>query len=140
MFRNVPLDYSRALLVRLLDDLGFNQRYSFVYLPRDFKRGLGLGYALVCLVTPADAQALIDIFESARSRGQDPSGFGCEASWSEPRQALEDHLERYRNSPVMHPSVPEEFKPLVFEHGVIVPFPSPTKTLRPPRIRHCKGE
>jgi hypothetical protein len=32
----------------------------------------------------------------------------CEVRWSGPHQGLEAHVERYRNSPVMHKSVPDE--------------------------------
>eukprot|EP00439_Symbiodinium_sp_Y106_P038344 s1688_g4.t1 len=37
------------------------------------------------------------------------------------------HVERYRNSPVMHRSVPDEYKPVIFKNGVRKKFPRPTK-------------
>ena len=30
----------------------------------------------------------------------------------------EAHVERYKNSPVMHKSVPDEYKPVIFADGV----------------------
>lgn len=44
---------------------------------------------------------------------------------------------RYRDSPIMHGSVPDEFKPVIFEAGTgrRVDFPEPTKKLRAPRRR-----
>jgi phosphatidylglycerophosphate synthase len=50
-------------------------------------------------------------------------------------KGLGAHIERYRNSPVMHESVPDEYKPAMYTRGVRVPFPPPTKNLRMPRIR-----
>ena len=39
----------------------------------------------------------------------------------------------------MHSTVPDEFKPLLFERGRRVAFPPPTKPIRLPRIRHSKA-
>mmetsp|Transcript_30241 Transcript_30241/g.66134 ORF Transcript_30241/g.66134 Transcript_30241/m.66134 type:complete len:157 (-) Transcript_30241:119-589(-) len=36
----------------------------------------------------------------------------------------------------MHEAVPDEYKPVVFQDGVRVPFPAATKKLRAPRMRH----
>ena len=33
-------------------------------------------------------------------------------NWSHPYQGLDAHIERYRNSPVMHEDVPDEYKPM----------------------------
>merc|ERR1712187_1092030 len=59
----------------------------------------------------------------------------CEVCWSEPLQGLETHCDRYRNSPVMHELVPDEFRPVLFDQGVRIPFPAPTKRIRPPRTK-----
>jgi len=52
-------------------------------------------------------------------------------------QGLPAHIDRYRNSPVMHESVEDEYKPAVFSPGTgdRAVFPPPTKKLRVPRIR-----
>ena len=47
----------------------------------------------------------------------------------EPAQA---HVERYRNSPVMHRSVPDQYKPVIFKDGVRKPFPRATKKVKAP--------
>jgi hypothetical protein len=39
----------------------------------------------------------------------------------------------------MHESVPQEYKPALFQNGMLVPFPRPTKKLRAPRVRHAKA-
>lgn len=53
-------------------------------------------------------------------------------SWSEGRQGLDAYVEKYRNSPVMHAEVPEEFKPSVFRSGLRVSFPAPTEEVQFP--------
>jgi len=140
MLRNIPTAYSRAELLALLDKQGFSGRYCFVYVPVDFTRNTGLGYALVCMSSPIDAEQLLENFNGLADWGSLQHGnLPCEASWSEPRQGLEEHIERYRNSPVMHKSVQDECKPVLFEDGMRIPFPAPTKAIRPPRIRHLKS-
>jgi len=47
-------------------------------------------------------------------------------------KGFEAHIERYRNSGVMQRSVPVEFKPAIFNDGVQVAFPRPTKRLKKP--------
>lgn len=139
MLRNIPGAYSRTELLSLLDIKGFCGRYSFVYVPVDFTRNVGLGYALVCMASHLDAQQLLEEFNNLVEWGAPEHGnCPCEASWSEPRQGLQEHVDRYRNSPVMHKTVPDEYKPVLFEGSVRIAFPAPTKAIRPPRIRHIK--
>lgn len=140
MLRNVPSKYSRAELLALLDAGDFEGRYEFVYVPVDFTRNIGLCYALVCMATPMDAELLLRYFNGFTAWGAPEHGdCPCETSWSEPRQGLQEHIERYRNSPVMHKSVPDEYKPILFHEGKRIDFPPPTKAIRPPRIRHIKS-
>lgn len=137
MLRPVPASYSRDLVVEMLDQAGFRGCYDFVYLPMDFTRGIGLGYALVSVLTPNIGKELIAAFTSFTTWAV-PSDAVCNASWSEPRQGYAELLERYRNSPVMHSSVPDEYKPAIFADGARIAFPAPTKSIRPPRVRYLK--
>jgi len=139
MLRNVPPAFGRSDLLAFLDGNGFGRRYDFVYLPVDFTHNLGLGYALVGLVDHESARAVMQSLQGLCFPSTCGS-FHCEASWSEPHRGLAGHIERYRNSPVMHPSMPDEYKPVIFVNGQRVPFPPPTKSIRPPRIRHPKVE
>merc|ERR1711957_1160484 len=41
-----------------------------------------------------------------------------EVVWSSPHQGLTILIERYRNARVMHPSVPDLYKPALFQNGV----------------------
>mmetsp|Transcript_30365 Transcript_30365/g.85649 ORF Transcript_30365/g.85649 Transcript_30365/m.85649 type:complete len:221 (-) Transcript_30365:147-809(-) len=139
MLRYVPPAVTRARFLGCLDHAGFAGRYDFVYLPVDFTYGVGLGYALVGFSAPQDAQRLVHELQGF-SFGEGPDGGPrCEASWSEPPRTLAEHIERYRNSPVMHPTMPEEYKPVLFKNGVRQEFPPPTRALRLPRIRHPKA-
>lgn len=134
MLRNIPNDYTRDMLLELLDTEGFARRYDFVYLPTDFKRMAGLGYAFVNLNTHEDAKRTWHHFQGFSS-WRFASQKVCEVAWGQPLQGLQQHIERYRNSPVMHADVPEEFRPLLFSGGVRIPFPPPTKQLRQPQAK-----
>jgi len=132
MLRNIPNDYSRDMLLELMDSQGFAGRYNFLYLPVDFKRMAGLGYAFVNCVSQVDAEEMMAKFHGFR-RWRFNSAKVCEVVWGEPLQGLEAHIDRYRNSPVMHGSVPDGCKPVIFESGLRQPFPAPTKRIRAPR-------
>merc|ERR1711939_809901 len=100
----------------------------------DFSKNACLGYAFVNFVSGTaakDAKKCLDGFKQWKVQ----SSKVCQACWGEPLQGLDSHVERYRNSPVMHSSVPEEFKPIMFRDGVQVTFPAPTKRIRKP----CKN-
>jgi len=137
MLRNLPNNYSRAMLMEMLDTEGFLGQYNFFYLPIDFKSGASLGYAFVNLVSSEVVQRFWATFNGF-SRWVLPSHKICEVAWSAPYQGLAAHLERYRNSPLMHENVPDEYKPVLLVNGVRADFPPPTKKLRAPWIKHCK--
>mmetsp|Transcript_42865 Transcript_42865/g.133831 ORF Transcript_42865/g.133831 Transcript_42865/m.133831 type:complete len:411 (+) Transcript_42865:396-1628(+) len=135
MLRNLPNDYTRDMLLKMLDDEGFNSKYNFVYLPVDFKRMAGLGYAFVNMETHQAALEIWKHFDGFKKWAL-VSPKVCQVAWGEPLQGLESHIERYRNSPVMHSDVEEMFKPLVFRNGQRQPFPLPTKRIRQPRMKY----
>jgi len=134
MLRNLPNNLNRCGLLDLLDNHGFAARYNFMYLPIDFARQANLGYAFVNLVDEQAAEEFKVCFQGF-SEWNGPSKKVCEVLWSTPCQGLDDHILRYRNSPVMHPAVPDECKPALFQFGERVPFPEPTKAIQRPRFR-----
>lgn len=135
MIRNLPNNYGRNDVVALLDEQGFLAKYDFVYLPIDFKNSSGLGYAFVNMVSHEDALEVMNKLGGFKD-WKVPSQKVCEVAWGNPeQQGLDFHISRYRNSPVMHNSVNEEFKPLIFQDGKPVPFPEPTKAPRRPRMK-----
>lgn len=136
MLRGLPETSTRAAVLQLLDAQGFFGRYNFVYLPVDFKRHRHLGYALINLVSPSEALRFSRHFEGFAVRSSDAAGESiCGVAWCSPQQGLTAHVERYRNSPVMHESVPEEWRPLLLAHGVPITFPPPTIKIKAPRLK-----
>lgn len=134
MMRNLPEGFTRTLLLQLLSAEGFFGRFDFIYVPFDFKRQSNLGYALINLVTSSEAQRFFRHFDGFRDWHM-PNDNPCAVIWSDPHQGLSSHVERYRNSPVMHESVPEQWRPMLFKHGVAVPFPEPTKKIKAPKVK-----
>jgi hypothetical protein len=134
MLRNLPNNYTRPMVLHLLDTEGFKGKYDFFYLPIDFKTNACLGYAFINLTSAAMVDTFWQTFDGF-SRWVLPSRKVCGVTWSSPHQGLEAHVDRYRNSPVMHSSVPEEYRPLVFVGGQRVPFPGPTREPKAPRMR-----
>lgn len=136
MLRNLPNNYTRSMLVDLLDSEGFARRYDFVYVPHDFKTNAGLGFAFVNLVTPYDAECMKQQLEGFR-RWCLPSSKTCTVGWSsEDQQGLSANIQRYRNSSVMHHSVSQECKPLLLKDGVPLEFPKSTRKIWPPSDDH----
>lgn len=132
MIRNLPHTCGRDDLLEVLDRKGFAGQYDFVYVPVDFGTGSGLGYAFVDLVTPEAAAQVWSTFEGL-NEWPVPSADACTVCWSNPHQGFPAHVERYMNSPVMHHTVPEAWKPALFMNGVRVPFPQPTKAIKAPK-------
>ncbi|CAE7720661.1 ML3 [Symbiodinium sp. CCMP2456] len=133
LLRNLPNNYSRDMLLAMLDKRGFAGRYDFVYLPFDFRRDANLGYAFVNMVDAEAADALWKGLEGFTAWAL-TSHKVCSVTWSGPLQGQSAHIERYRNSPVMHSSVPDQYKPVILEAGVRKPFPKATKKIKMPTM------
>lgn len=133
MMRNLPNNLDREQLVQLMDEEGFQGCYNLVYLPMDFKSKAGLGYAFIDFKGNCDAERFFQSFQGY-NKWPLASDKVCDISWSVALQGIDEHMKRYRNSPVMHESVPDQFRPLLFKDGKRVPFPEPTKRIRAPRM------
>lgn len=134
MIRNMPTSYTRDMLLDLVDSMGLAGAYDFVYLPIDFKSQTGLGYALMNFTSVVNAQRCFARLEGF-CNWRVPCDTVCAVAWSSPTQGLEAHLERYRNSPVMHHSLPDEWKPVLLRQGMRVAFPPPSKAIKTPKVR-----
>lgn len=134
MLKGLPDTYTRTMLLQLLDAAGFFGRLNFLYLPVDFKRERSLGYALINLVTPSEALRLGRHFEGF-SNWCVAGGSMCTVAWCSPQQGLDAHVERYRNSPVMHESMPDEWRPILLNMGVPIAFPAPTLKIKAPKFK-----
>eukprot|EP00439_Symbiodinium_sp_Y106_P044204 s459_g5.t1 len=97
MLRNIPNNYSRDMVLELLDDHGCAGSYNFVYLPFDFNRDANLGYAFVNLETSDAVDALWKTFHGF-SDWSLPTVKVCQVCWSGPHQGLQAHVERYRTA------------------------------------------
>jgi len=134
MLRNVPYSCSRNSVVEMMEKEGFSGLFDFIYLPIDFRSKSGFGYAFINMVSNDAALKLFHRFDGFSDWATKTQKV-AEVTWSEPSQGLEVHVGRYRNSPVMHDVVPDQFKPAMYKDGVRVAFPAPTKAIRAPRFR-----
>jgi hypothetical protein len=132
MLRNIPNNYTRDMFTELLDAHGFSGRYNFVYLPMDFRRGSGLGYAFVNCVSTSDAQQMMQRFQGFQE-WHTWSQKVCEVCFGVGASGIQQLIRRYRNSPVMHHTVPDEWKPIILMDGVHRPFPAPTRKICAPQ-------
>lgn len=134
MLRNLPKNLTQVAVLETLEAQGFSTLYDFVYLPVDFQKMVTFGYAVVNFVTHEDAGRAMRHF-TGFTAWPVPSRKACSTVWNTPCQGLAAHVERYRDSPLMHPDVAHEFKPMLFSHGCPLAFPLPTKQLKaPPRL------
>jgi len=138
MLRNIPNNYTRVMVLALLDAEGFAGCYDFFYLPIDFHSRASLGYAFVNLVS---AYKVLDFWRNfdGFNGWVVPSRKVCKVGWAGPHQGFQAHVDRYKGSPVMHETVPDDFKPVVFKDGIRVDFPAPEKPPRAPRVRQRDG-
>eukprot|EP00928_Gymnodinium_smaydae_P043971 TRINITY_DN2936_c0_g1_i1.p1 TRINITY_DN2936_c0_g1~~TRINITY_DN2936_c0_g1_i1.p1 ORF type:complete len:435 (+),score=77.50 TRINITY_DN2936_c0_g1_i1:123-1427(+) len=132
MLRNIPVKYNREMMLADMDARGFVGAYDFFYLPIDFQTGNTVGYAFVNFVTPTEAARFRATYNGLQLSPD--STKICEVSLAK-AQGKAKNVEQYRNSSVM--SMEERFKPLVFENGIRVAFPPPTRSLKPvkPRVK-----
>jgi hypothetical protein len=134
MLCDLPENVTRDCIIEAMNTAGFLTRYDFVNLPSDFRTRRHFGYAFVNMLTHVDAMAVWKYFEGFRA-WPTPSAMGASVRWGT-HNGFDENVAHYRDSPVMHPAIPDECKPVVFKDGVRVPFPAPTKSLRHPRTRH----
>lgn len=132
IMRNIPFEYTRGTVLELIDRQGFNGLYDLLCMPVDFQTELNHGYVFINFVTLEDASGFKKHFESF-SNWSLPSDNVCEVAWFDSAHNIDSHIQRYRDSPLMHESVEDRFKPVLFKNGLRVPFPEPTKKIRPPR-------
>lgn len=139
LLKNIPPSCTTAMLVDMLNSQGFDGCYNFVYAPTDFRSLTSFGYGFVNLVSFNEAVRMMECLDGYD--GWASTGINSmEVCWSMPHQGLDLQIRRFQNSPVMHPSVPDEIKPMIFTDGVRSPFPEPTKQLREPRARRPASE
>lgn len=135
MIQNVPAHCTNAMMVEMLDSAGLSGKYDFVYAPTDFRTYTAFGYAFVNFTTNNSAVHAMDVLNGLICPTWSEQKAAFEVNWCEAHQGLKVHVNKYQNSPVMHPSVLEEYKPLIFKNGLRQKFPPPTKVIKEPRLR-----
>lgn len=137
IMKRLPSACTREVLQSMLNLAGFAGSYDFLYLPVNFKTWQLFHYCLINFVSHAEAERALAMLQSRNFYWPDgaPAGDEIEADWCEKTQGLATHIDQYRNSPVMHRTVPDEFKPILLQNGVRVPFPFPTTAIVPPQGR-----
>lgn len=132
MLRDLPEGLTRDNLLELLDSQGFSGRYDFVYLPINFDKMTSLTHAFLNFVSAEDAAQVHERFEGF-SDWAVPCPSRCRVVWNDKHQGLASLAERYRNSPVMHESVPDECKPIIIIDGRRVQFPPASQKIKLPK-------
>lgn len=138
MIRSLPRYMTRTKLEELLDAAGFEKEYDFIYLPANLKVKECFGYGFINVISTAVATRFVKHFTGYSWPDLDQEPMAVHESQA--LEGLDVLIQRYRNSPLMHESVPEEVRPAIYRNGLKVPFPSPTATLRAPRMRSMPGQ
>jgi hypothetical protein len=133
MLCNIPYHYTRSMVMDFLRDAGFEDHVTFIYIPMNLRSRGNFGYGFVDFTSAAVAARCKERLEGF-NEWSDSSEKVLETGWCD-TQGLDAHIQRYRNSPLMHESVDDELKPALFNSGVRVAFPKPTKNIRAPRLR-----
>lgn len=131
MLRNIPEHFSRSDLLALLAACDGLMDARFLYLPLESTTGKAFGYGFIAFATEDVAEhfrILLDGMEVS-------AGMVLRVNWSACDVTADEQVERFRNSPLMHPSVPDASRPIVLLNGVRTAFPAPTKKLKVPRQR-----
>lgn len=136
MWKNLPNNYTRDQLLELVNEQGFEGHFDFFYAPFDFASQALVGYAFVNFYSHEQANRFWEKFEGF-DKWTLASNKKSQVRWSE-QQGLEYHIEKYRNSPVMHDSQEDGFKPVTMKDGQITAFPLPTKKIRAPHQKDCR--
>lgn len=134
MLNNLPHVLWRDGLKNVLDAHGFSGQYDFIYMPVQFASGKSLGYAFVNFTSPDAAKRCWDALDGSRGWSRTKA---CTVAWCWPHQGLEAHVKLYRNSTLLHESIPDGFKPALYDDkGGRRAFPAPLRRIRMPRFRH----
>jgi hypothetical protein len=116
-----------AELLALLRRLDLRPSVDFIYLPLDLQKNVAFGFAFVNLTS----------HEAAVQAKEQLGSSGIEVEWCA-QQGLATHVERYRNSPIMHASVAKDAQPRLLSCDGMLPFPEPSVELQAPSVESSK--
>jgi hypothetical protein len=133
MLKNIPNNYSRDMLMDLLTAQGFKGCFDFLYLPIDFAKQSNLGYAFLNMISSGEVKRFWIHFTGFSQWEKVRSDKVGDVAWSSALQGLQTHIDRYRNSHLMHKDIPDEHRPILLHQGERIPFPAPSRRIRQPR-------
>merc|ERR1712032_27654 len=140
ILKNIIPGCDRETLLQVLMTHGFLEDVNFAYLPMAFDRKstASFRYAFINFQSVRCAALFHEQFAGFKTWGNlGETSEGCTVEWCG-MQGLEAHIHRYRNNPMMHHTVPDNFKPILLREGLRVPFPPPTEVIKAPRLRRHK--
>jgi hypothetical protein len=128
MIRGLNTTMDRDALLEVLNASHFRSSFDFIYVPCDFNTHRPQGFAFVNFTSHRNAQ---------KFQMQPLASLGAEARilWSDKEQGQEENVGRYRNSPVMHPSLPEHLRPSLVRTDAFVALPKPTRPIKAPKVK-----
>jgi RNA recognition motif-containing protein len=133
VIKRLPDGCTQDSIEEFLQARGLERACNFLYAPANFRKGKLFGYCFLNFVSPAAARRALQKL-SAETTQHDAGVFGqIEVSLSLTHQGLDAQIDHYRNCPVMHPLVPDGYKPRLYVEGKIVSFPAPTEPVQLPR-------
>lgn len=130
MLQGLNLRMDRDELLVALNASRFRGRFDFIYVPCDFNTWQPQGFGFINFARHVDAEQF---------RLQPPASLGADARtlWSDKEQGLAENVGRYRNSPVMHPTVPERSRPSLVHMDSLVALPHPTRQIKAPKVKRA---
>lgn len=130
LVRHLPPFIGQHQFLEFVRAAGMLHLLNFVYVPAKFGTGRSFGYAMVSCISETAKVQLSSAFSAADGW---PSSIAIE--YNKNLGSLSDLIERYRNSPIMLEHMSDEQRPMLFQHGVRIPFPAPTGIIPPTRRR-----
>jgi len=124
MVRNIPTRFTSVSFLRVLDECGFRNAYSFFYLPMDFRTGKNMGYCFINFTHPSFTIMFASLFHGRRLR-MTTSNKVIEVTPSK-RQGLVENVALFRASDLLGSLSLPHFKPLVLVGGALRPLSEKT--------------
>ena len=135
MLRNIHNEYSPKLLLEDILNAGFKAKMDFFYMPVDMASSCNLGYCFLNFTTHANLIQFRDHFDGKRLP-QFPTHKVCAVSIARV-QGLQANLDHLSKSAAIR-TLPEEYKPTIFNGETASPYPPATDAPRVVRTRPHK--
>jgi len=114
MLRNIPNRYSQAQLLQEIDEVGFDGKYDFFYLPMDTHNKTNVGYAFINFVCPDVMQQFIRMFSGYRFK--DHSSHKVARVSPAHLQGFLENVQHFSNRAVTH-ARNSQYRPIVVIDG-----------------------